>query len=87
MVNGERAWLAIAAGVVVYEALCPEGQLLSDACDRARARHPLLVHAAMAVTVAHLLRLLPARFDPYAYAPMVAVHIRVLPKYRKVVSA
>jgi hypothetical protein len=63
---GERAWLALGAAVLAYEARCPRDELLSVAVDRALQRHPWLVRAAVLVTAAHLLNVIPRRCDPFA---------------------
>lgn len=62
--HSDVAWLTLAAAVVCYELLAPPGQLLSEACDRYRQRHPLVVGAAVVMVAAHLLRALPHRVDP-----------------------
>jgi uncharacterized protein (UPF0548 family) len=63
----DRAWLAIAVGVAVYElaaARRPGWELLSEAADRHRARHPLAVHATAVYLAGHLTRRWPRRIDP-----------------------
>lgn len=62
----DRAWLALAAGVTVYElaAARREWELLSEAADRHRSRHPWLVHAVVIYLAAHLLRRWPRNLDP-----------------------
>lgn len=63
----DRAWLTLAVGITAYEvAACrrPGWELLSQAADRHRARHPVLVHAAAVYLAAHLTRRWPARVDP-----------------------
>lgn len=80
-VSGETAWLAIAGAVILHEAICHQDQLLSDAADRYRTKHPLIVHAFVLATAAHLLRRIPRQLDAYSYVPYVTVH--VLPKYRR----
>lgn len=64
MKHGDWAWTALAAAVTAYEASCPDGELLSEAVDRYRARHPWLVAGLVVYTAAHLLRIWPARADP-----------------------
>lgn len=63
----DRAWLTLAAGITVYEVLAcrrPGWELLSQAADRHRARHPWAVHVAAIYLAAHLTRRWPARVDP-----------------------
>jgi len=64
MKHADYAWAALAAGIVSYEAACPPGQLLSEAVDRYRVRHPFLTNATIAYIALHLLRQWPRRFDP-----------------------
>lgn len=64
----------LVAGVVVYEVAAPDGQLISHGMDRLRARSVVLdvaAHVVVVVTAAHLLRLLPARWDPYTWCHSV----------------
>ena len=63
---GDWAWLGLLAGVTAYElhAIYRDGELLSEAADRHRDRHPILVHAVVAYLAAHLTRRIPARVDP-----------------------
>ena len=63
----DRAWLAIAVTVTVYEIAAArrnEWELLSEAADRHRVRHPVLVHAAAVYLSGHLTRRWPRRLDP-----------------------
>lgn len=64
-------WTALAGVVTALEIVAPEGELLSEGVDRGLERHPLLVRAAIVITAAHLLNLLPERVDPYARLPRV----------------
>lgn len=61
---GTRAWACVAAGVLVYELAAPKGQLLSEVCDRARAKRPVQTHFAIAYIALHLMRRWPRRLDP-----------------------
>lgn len=61
---GDRAWLALAAGVIAYEIVAPPDELLSEACDRARHRAPIVTCSTIVYFAAHLLRLWPRRIDP-----------------------
>lgn len=61
---GDWAWSAIAAGVIVYEASCPRGELLSEAVDRYRRHRPVVTHLTVGYLALHLLRRWPARADP-----------------------
>lgn len=67
MRSGDYAWIGIAIGVAAYElsaALHRDGELLSEACDRYRLRHPVAVNVAVVYLAGHLTRRWPQRFDP-----------------------
>lgn len=63
---GGRAWLLMVTAIAAYEVWAPDGELLSEAVDRGLEKHPLLIHAAIAVTALHLLNRVPEWCDPYA---------------------
>ncbi|MEU6582766.1 hypothetical protein [Nocardia sp. NPDC046763] len=63
--SGETTWLTLGAIVVAHELLCRDGQFLTEACDRARRRHPVLVWATILTTAGHLLDVLPHEIDPW----------------------
>jgi hypothetical protein len=64
----DRAWLAIIAAVLAYEIAASrrrhDWELLSEACDRYRTRHPVVVRGVIVYLAAHLTRTIPARLDP-----------------------
>lgn len=64
----DRAWLGIAAAVLAYEAAASrrrhDWELLSEAADRYRDRHPILVHGVVLYLAAHLTRRIPQSLDP-----------------------
>lgn len=64
MKHGDAAWSTLAAGVLVYELTAPAGELLSEAMDRYRSRHPAVVGITVVYVAAHLLRIWPKRIDP-----------------------
>ena len=59
----DRAWITLAAGILTYEILA-EDELLSEAVDRYRRRHPIITQMVIGYVAAHLLRIIPRRFDP-----------------------
>lgn len=63
--SGRDMWLVIAGLVVWHEFTCPDRELLSAVVDRELDKHPVLIYGFTAVTVAHLLNWLPAKYDPY----------------------
>lgn len=68
---GSRAWAFIAAFVAYHELACPEGELLSQAVDRGLTKHPVVIHAAVLITAAHLLNWLPLKADPYHWVYLI----------------
>lgn len=62
---GTYGWVALAAGVAAFDYLAPE--TLSHAVDRALERPYGRIAAigAIAVTSAHLLNLIPSKYDPF----------------------
>lgn len=61
---GDRAWLTLAAGIIVYELSAEDGELLSESADRAMLRHPWIVRAAALMLACHVANITPARVDP-----------------------
>lgn len=61
---GDIAWLAIAAAITAYELGAPQGELLSEACDRYRQRRPTATYATIIYLAGHLTRLWPRHLDP-----------------------
>jgi len=64
MKHGDVAWLTLAAGIVLYEVAAPKGELLSEAVDRYRRRHPVITNGTIFYIAMHLLRQWPKRIDP-----------------------
>lgn len=60
----EKAWLALAGGVILYDVLCPEGQTLSEGVDHFLEEHKLLTLGAIAITAGHLANIIPQKIDP-----------------------
>lgn len=67
MRSAERAWVALGICVLAYELLAKEGELLSHQVDRWLEAHPVLTSAAVTITAAHLLNILPQRLDPWVW--------------------
>lgn len=63
--SAKRMWVLLFGLVVYHEAVCKDGELLSEEVDRALEKHPALVYLFTLVTVAHLLNWLHPRVDPY----------------------
>jgi hypothetical protein len=64
MKHGDAAWAAIGLSVLVYECCAPPGQLLSEAVDKYRNRHPILTNSVILLLAGHLLRIWPRHIDP-----------------------
>ncbi|MGX1809749.1 DUF7427 family protein [Nocardia sp. NPDC055321] len=54
-------------------------RLLTDACARGMRTHPALTRAAILVTSAHLLGVLPSAVDPFTLTACTARHFRLAP--------
>jgi len=61
--NARQAWALLAAGVLGYEVVCKDGQLLSECVDEWLASRPILTRAAIAATALHLGNAVPERYD------------------------
>ena len=64
MKHGDAAWAALGLAVLVYELSAPPGQLLSEAVDKYRDRHPILTNTVIVFLAGHLLRVWPRPIDP-----------------------
>lgn len=64
--KGDWAWLALGAGVAVYEKLIEDdADLLSNRAAAYKRSAPLLTYAVVWVTAMHLTEDLDPRWDPY----------------------
>lgn len=59
----DKAWLALAAGVVTYNLLAEDGELLSEGADRYMLTHPWLTRGAALVLAGHVCNVWPSRLD------------------------
>lgn len=61
-----KAWIGLGIYIAAVELLAPQGETLSEAMDDWLLRHPgkALSYMAVALTAAHLVNLLPQRYDP-----------------------
>ncbi len=60
------AWSVLATSVFAYDYLCPEGEMLSEACDNMIER-PLtraLLYGAVGGVALHLVNAIPEEYDP-----------------------
>ena len=64
MRHGDAAWVSLACGILADEIAAPSGELLSEAVDRYRNRHPVITNSLIVYVALHLLRIIPARIDP-----------------------
>lgn len=60
----DLAWVALGAGVIAYDVLAAENEMLSEAADRYMLAHPWLTRAAAFTVAAHLCNVVPPRADP-----------------------
>jgi hypothetical protein len=61
--NPRQAWALQAAGVLGYEVVCKDGQLLSECVDDWLISRPILTRAAIAALALHLGNAFPERYD------------------------
>lgn len=63
---GAKAWTGLALYLAVVEIFAPKGETLSETVDVWIERHPgkAVWHCAVFLVGAHLLNLIPERFDP-----------------------
>ena len=64
-------WAGVVGGILTYEVVAPENELLSEAADRAIEAHPILTRLAIFLVALHLANLLPTRIDPFHYLAKV----------------
>lgn len=62
----DHAWLAMAAGIILYECTAREDELLSEGWDRYMVKNPVLATATPFFVAGHLTNLLPVWADPIA---------------------
>lgn len=70
---GAKAWTVLVGGILVYDSLTPEDQMLSRVIDRALVNHPYWTTAAISLTALHLLNVTEkmgplGKLDPWAAA-------------------
>jgi hypothetical protein len=69
--NARQAWALLAAGVLGYEVVCRDGQLLSECVDEWLMSRPILTRSVIAALALHLGNALPARYDVVSLGFMV----------------
>ena len=61
--NARQAWALMAAGVLGYEVVCKDGELLSECVDEWLVSRPILTRTAIAALALHLGNAVPQRYD------------------------
>lgn len=69
--RSDVAWLVLVTSALGYNLSAPEGEHLSEAADRYRAHHCVVLRLLIFVTALHLTRTVPQRLDVYHW-PWVA---------------
>jgi hypothetical protein len=59
----DRAWLALGVGVIVWDAVCPRDEMLSEASARYVRARPVLWPAAIIYTAGHLMHIWRPKYD------------------------
>lgn len=60
----DRAWITLAAGVLAWDALCPRGEMLSEASARYSDAHRAVWCTTIVYVGGHLMHVWPERYDP-----------------------
>lgn len=63
----DRAWLALAAGVVVWDAGCKSDEMLSDASRRYTVAQPVVWRFVVLYTAGHLIHLWSPKWDGFTW--------------------
>lgn len=58
------AWTALATGVVIWDVVCEDDEMLSEASARYAKRHPVLAYVVIGSVAAHLVNRIPKWADP-----------------------
>lgn len=69
--TAKQMWAVIAGIVIYHELACADGELLSEGYDRGLEKHAVLIYGITAITVGHLLNLLPPKADPYRWIYLI----------------
>lgn len=64
--RSDWGWLGLAVYVVLFDFTAPDGETLSEACDRYLLSRPTLTKVAVTVVARHLLNDIDERIDPIA---------------------
>ncbi|QBP33342.1 hypothetical protein SEA_BRUTONGASTER_128 [Gordonia phage BrutonGaster] len=68
VMRGAKAWVAIAGFSAYHELFCDDGELLSEAIDRAIEKHPILTRLIFVIIMLHLNNWIPKKLmwlDPF----------------------
>ena len=67
-----KAWAALAAYVIIYNLSAPEGEMLSERCDRWQEARPWLTRAVITLVAVHLANGVPQSIDPVHWVFLAA---------------
>jgi hypothetical protein len=80
MRNSDRAWLALAAGVVAYDLAAADDEQLSAAARRYFKSQPVATASLIVMTSLHLMGGIPSWCDPFTLS--LGAYRRLLPSRR-----
>jgi hypothetical protein len=60
---GDRAWIALGAGVLTYDVLCSDGNTMSETADTYMVHHPWLTRGVAFALAAHVCNLVAPKYD------------------------
>lgn len=68
----DRAWITMGLGIALWDAVCPPGEMLSEASARYMQVRPVLTGAVILYVAIHLMGKFPSRIDPLGQLGSVA---------------
>jgi hypothetical protein len=72
----DRAWIALGLGIFAWDALCDDGEMLSEASARYAKNHPVLAYAVIGSVAAHLAGNIPRWADPIHAVGVMLRHLK-----------
>lgn len=64
MRSSDRAWITLGVGVLAWDMVCADGEMLSEASARYAKAHPVIAYAVIGSVAAHLTSAIPKQLDP-----------------------
>jgi hypothetical protein len=61
--GGDWAWITLGVGILTYQLLAHEDEMMSDAADRYRRAQPAITYGVILAVALHLARKIPQQLD------------------------